>query len=115
LDLDLVAFAASLPIKYKHRRLTGKWILKKSMEPYLPGNIIYRPKTGFGAPLRHWLHNDLQHLVNDTLSEAAITRRDIFNPSAVKNLLAMDKAGKIDATYPIFALICIELWCQRFL
>ncbi len=115
LDPDLVAFAASLPIKYKHRRLTSKWILKKSMEPYLPSNIIYRPKTGFGAPLRHWLHNDLQHLVHDTLSDSVITRRDIFNPTAVKTLLAMDKAGKIDATYPIFALICIELWCQRFL
>jgi len=26
-----------------------------------------------------------------------------------------DKAGRIDATYSIFGLICIEMWCRRFI
>ena len=49
LDLDLVEYAAQIPKKYKQNRSVGKWVLKKAMEPYLPHEVIYRPKTGFGA------------------------------------------------------------------
>ena len=51
LDLDLVEDAAKVPIGLKQRGRVGKWVLKKAMEPYLPKDVIYRPKSGFGAPL----------------------------------------------------------------
>ena len=60
LDNDLVQLANTLPPAFKQRGATGKWILKRAMEPYLPHNVIYRPKTGFGAPLRHWLRHELR-------------------------------------------------------
>ena len=49
-----------IPPKYKQRGGTGKWVLKKAMEPYLPHDVIYRPKTGFGAPLRRWMRQELR-------------------------------------------------------
>lgn len=115
LDPDLVSLAASLPVHYKQRGRTGKWILKKAMEPYLPSDVIYRPKTGFGAPLRYWLRNPLRPVVEDVLSNASLERRGIFDPSEVGNLIAMDRMGKIDGAYTIFSLMCIELWCRIFL
>jgi len=115
LDPDLVALAARLPIQYKQRGREGKWIFKKAMEPYLPDDVIYRPKTGFGVPLRGWLRNQLKPLVNDTLSEASLKKRDLFDFTAVQNLREMDKVGRVDGTYTIFALTCIELWCRIFL
>ena len=48
LDRELTNLAARLPIRYKQRGSVGKWILRKAMEPYLPRNVIHRPKTGFG-------------------------------------------------------------------
>ncbi len=53
LDPDLINFSASLPINYKQRGREGKWIFKKAMENMLPNDVIYRPKTGFGTPLRY--------------------------------------------------------------
>ena len=32
------------------------------LEDYLPRDIIYRPKTGFGAPLRRWMRVELKDL-----------------------------------------------------
>ncbi|VFN06054.1 MAG: asparagine synthase (glutamine-hydrolysing) [Candidatus Kentron sp. G] len=80
-----------------------------------PRDVIHRPKTGFGAPLRAWLHGPLGTLLNDTLSEAALRRRGLFDQGAVRRLLALDRAGRVDASYPLFAVLCVELWCRRFL
>jgi asparagine synthase (glutamine-hydrolysing) len=115
LDTDLVALAASLPDNMKQRGKTGKWVFKKAMEPFLPRDIIYRPKTGFGAPLRHWLHHELKPLVEDVLSPKALKKRNLFDVQGVKKLIQMDQEGRVDAAYPIFALICIELWCRIFI
>lgn len=115
LDPDLIAFATKLPPDMKQRGKTGKWIFKKAMEPFLPRDAIYRPKSGFGAPLRAWLKHDLRDYVQDTLSPSNLQSRGLFNPEAVQKLIKLDSDGKIDAAYPIFALICIETWCRLFL
>ena len=93
----------------------GKWILKAAMEGLLPNEVIYRPKSGFGVPLRHWLRNELQELLEDTLSEASLKRRGLFEPAAVQRLLEQDRSGMIDAAYTLLSLVCIELWCRMFL
>ena len=117
LDPDLIALAARLPVGYKQHGREGKWIFKKAMEKYLPHEVIYRPKTGFGAPLRSWLHSEskLKPLMMDVLSREAITRRGIFDAKSVETLIEQDAKGRVDATYTIFSLMCIELWCRIFL
>ena len=115
LDLELVEFAARLPARFKQRGKEGKWILKKAMEPYLPRKVIYRPKTGFGAPLRRWMRHDLRELLGDLLSAESLQRRGLFDPVAVQGLIADNDAGRVDASYTIFSLLCIEIWCRKFL
>jgi asparagine synthase (glutamine-hydrolysing) len=115
LDLKLVEHAARIPDRFKQHGRTGKWVLRKAMEPYLPFDVIYRPKTGFGAPVRRWLSDALHPLVHELLSPATITRRGLFDPTAVRSLREADAAGRVDAAYTLLSLICIELWCRRFL
>ena len=115
LDNDLVRLANALPPELKQRGSEGKWVLKKAMEPYLPHNVIYRPKTGFGAPLRHWLRHELREWVGDMLSAETLRRRGLFDPKAVAALVADDQAGRVDAAYTILGLVCIEIWCREFI
>ena len=114
LDPELMALAARLPLDYKQRGSLSKWVLRKAMERYLPNDVIYRSKTGFGAPLRHWLRNELRPLVEDVLSRDTIARRGLFDPDAVRRLVALNAERKVDAAYSIFSMICIELWCRMF-
>ena len=114
LDVDVVKFAAHVPAHLKQRGRLGKAIFKQAMQPYLPRAVIYRPKSGFGAPLRRWLREELRSKVDDTLDSAALRRRGFFDPIAVRRLIELDRAGAIDASYTIFALMCFELWCRRF-
>jgi asparagine synthase (glutamine-hydrolysing) len=114
LDADLVRFATRIPSQLKQRGRIGKAIFKQAMEPYLPRDVIYRPKSGFGAPLRRWLHNELRPLFNDTLDPAVLRRRGYFDAAAVGRLIDLDRRGAIDGSYTLFALMCFELWCRRF-
>ena len=115
LDQDFIDFAANIPLNLKQNSGQEKWILKKAMEPYLPDEIIYRSKTGFGAPLRDWLKGEMEDFVLDNLSETNIKKRDIFDYDAVMDLVMKNRNGNIDASYVIFSILCIELWCQKFI
>ncbi len=115
LDKELLLFSKRIPSKWKQRGKEGKWIFKKVMENYLPKEIIYRPKTGFGVPLRDWLRGELREYVRDTLSEEAINKRGIFNFQSIQNMVKQNETGMIDSSYTILSLICIEIWCKNYL
>lgn len=114
LDPELVALVAQIPDNMKQRGRIGKWIFKKAMEPYLPHDVIYRPKSGFGVPLRRWMRHELRPLLGDLLSEESLRRRGLFDVAAVRRLIQQNDMGKIDAAYPLFSLLCIEIWCRQF-
>ena len=115
LDRELVNFATRIPPYLKQRGRVGKYIFKRAMEPYLPHEVIYRPKSGFGVPLRQWLHGDLRELVLEMLSGRSLKNRGLVDPKSVKKLIDDDYSGKIDASYTIFSLMCIEWWQRIFL
>jgi len=92
--------------------MTGKWVLKKAMEPYLPKDIIYRPKSGFSAPLERWIRIELNDLINELLSEKNLKNNGLFNPNEVAKLIQKNQQGKIYASYTIFSILCIEIWCR---
>jgi asparagine synthase (glutamine-hydrolysing) len=57
----------------------------------------------------------LRPLVDDTLSTKSLRARGIFEPAAVARIIEANRAERIDSAYPLFALICIELWCRIFI
>ncbi len=115
LDKELVDLACRIPPELKMKGDTTKYILKKVAERYLPHDIIYRPKTGFGAPVRDWIIDDLNDKINTELSKDALDKGGIFDYNAVKKLIEDNKNGKIDAAYPIWALLAIQSWMRQFI
>lgn len=114
LDLELVDFATRVPSSMKQEGRVGKAIFKRAMEPLLPRDVIYRKKTGFGAPLRRWLRVELREQVEELLSPASLAQRGLFDPAAVRRLIELDRGGYVDGGYTIFALMSLELWCRMF-
>jgi asparagine synthase (glutamine-hydrolysing) len=115
LDPDLVDHASRIPSRFKQRRGIGKWALKRAMEPFLPHDVIYRPKAGFTAPIRKWIRGELRPMVLDALSSESVRRRGLFSPEAVARLIKANDDGRVDANHSLFALMCLELWCRAFL
>lgn len=114
LDKDLVEYTFQIPAQLKLKSNETKYILKKCAEKYLPKEIIYRSKTGFGAPVRKWITEDMEEMIHDRLSVSRLKQRGIFDPVAVWKLIDDNKKGKIDASYSIWCLLAIESWMIQF-
>ena len=60
------------------------------------------------------MRHDLRELLGDLLSTDSLKKRGLFNPLAVQRLIASNDTGKVDASYTLLSLLCIEIWCRRF-
>jgi asparagine synthase (glutamine-hydrolysing) len=112
LDVELVEFASAIPSRWKVSGLRTKFIFRKAMEPFLPHDAIYRPKAGFGVPLRRWMRTDLREVVNDVLSPPAVRSRGVFDEAAVRRLADGTQNGSVDGAYPLFSVLAFEIWCR---
>jgi len=113
-DERIVALAAGMPPQLKYSSGQSKWILRKVAAAYLPIEIINRPKTGFGAPLRQWMQGSLKDLVRERVLDPSFTGRGIFDAKSLEALIQDNQSGKIDAAYTLFSLMSIESWLRQF-
>jgi asparagine synthase (glutamine-hydrolysing) len=114
LDHELVGFVMSLPSKWKLRRFTSKYILKKAMESWLPEDVIHRPKKGFGVPIAKWVKGPLRELFEDLLSYDRIRREGFLNPEYVTRLLKDHTVNRKDNRKQLWTLLLWELWVSRY-
>jgi asparagine synthase (glutamine-hydrolysing) len=114
LDYELVEFVMNLPSSLKLRRLTSKYLLKKVMKDFLPKEVVYRGKKGFGVPIAKWVKGSLKELFGDLLSHERIKREGFLNPTYVHSLLQDHLADKKDNRKQLWTLLVWELWAARY-
>jgi len=115
LDYKFMEFTSSLPSDFKLRGYTTKYILKKALEKYLPGKVLYRKKMGFGVPLTHWFKKELKDYIYDVLLGEKARRRGYFNMEYIRQMLDEHTSGIVDHTTRIWALLNLELWHREFI
>lgn len=115
LDVELVEFSATIPPSLKMKGKETKHILRKVAEKYLPHEVIYRPKSGFGAPVEYWIRNDLKEFVNTNLSEQSLAQTKLFNPKKIREIISDNESGKINASYNVWSLLAINSWIKSFI
>jgi len=110
----VVARAAfSIPGTEKIQRRQGKVALKRAAESWLPREIVYRPKASFSAPLRAWVHNDLQEVINDVLVGGELVGTGMIRSGALRRLIQDEQAGREDHAKQIWQLLSLELWYRN--
>lgn len=114
MDVELMRLAARIPERYKLRGATTKYVLKRAMERYLPASVLYRSKTGFGAPLRQWLAEDLHGPIETLLGRKRVEDRGLLNYPVVERLVGENRRDEADHAYLIYALLTLELWMQTY-
>ena len=85
------------------------------MERYLPIEVIHRPKSGFGGPVRKWVNEELTSCVEDELSEINLKKYGVFSVQEVHKLINETRKGKLDAAYTVLAIVSIHSFLKQFI
>jgi len=114
LDPDLVSFSERLPDDLKIRGRETKFVLRQSLRGVLPDEIITRPKSGFGLPLRQLIHGAYGRRLRELARSGRLDATGLFSGEGALALLEADKRGEIDAAYPLLGILCLESWVRQF-
>jgi len=87
LDHRLAEWGLNLPRASKLEDGGGKAILKKAMEPYLPHDLLYKPKQGFTPPVDRWMRMGARDIVRDRLTSGRLLQSGYVDPDWVVHLL----------------------------
>ncbi len=110
----LVARAAfSIKGSDKIRHWHSKVALKRAAESWLPREIVHRPKASFSAPLRAWVRNDLQEIINDVLVGGELVASGVIRAGPLRRLIQDEHAGREDHAKQIWQLLTLELWYRN--
>jgi asparagine synthase (glutamine-hydrolysing) len=114
LDYRIVEFANSLPDSHRQGQRQTKLILKRVAERYLPRDVIYRRKSGFGIPLSEWFRtNDgLGKLAQHELTDASFA--ELGGRVKASQLLDEHRSGKRDHGEFLWTMINFALWKKAF-
>lgn len=108
LDHRLVEFGARLPQSQRIRGTTGKWLMKRTMERYLPQDILYRRKQGFVTPLADWFRGPLAEEARGVANSALLTGSGWFDRQALSRLAEDHIGGRSDNARVLWQLLMLE-------
>jgi asparagine synthase (glutamine-hydrolysing) len=87
LDHKLVDFVTTLPIHYKTKGVTDKYILREAAKPYITDTIFNREKHPFSAPqTQNGNQGRLSQLLKDTLISSTISKIDLLDKNACRGI-----------------------------
>jgi len=120
LDYRLVNLIVPLPVDLKIRDGWTKWIFRKTMEPFLPKNIVWRKdKQNFTVPQNEWFRHQLRDSVFRLLDSEWVTAD--LGLVSTKNfrkryeVYLQQTNGIAEMSFKdIFSPIALELWARRF-
>ena len=108
LDHRLIEFAASLPEGLRLKRGEGKWLLKKTMQRYLPDEVLYRPKQGFVTPISQWFRGPLASSARAIAGSAALARTGWFDAKRLAAIADAHIAGRSDHGRLLWQLVMLD-------
>jgi len=115
LDYRLIEFIESIPPELKLNGLTGKYLHKKSLEKWLPKQVVYRKKKGFANPVESWFRTRMRPFVEEYLLGPDSATAVFFDQKYIRRMLEMDRAGKEQLRRHIYLLVSFEMWHRTFM
>jgi len=114
LDHRVVEFAATLPPDLKRRGTTGKWLLRRVLDRYVPQHLIDRPKQGFGVPIKEWLRGPLKSWGEDLLNDKSTIIGELIDLRSVRDVWREHQREDIDHCYRLWVILMLVAWAREW-
>ena len=107
LDHKIVEWAAKLPLKWKIRNGSNKYLLRQLAYRYIPREILDRPKMGFGVPMAQWLRGGLRKWGEDLLADDHALESLELNAQAVRSLWDAHQEKRVQAHTALWSVLVL--------
>jgi asparagine synthase (glutamine-hydrolysing) len=114
LDHRVVAYAWTLPRRFKIRGGEGKWLLRRVLDRYVPRRLIDRPKMGFAVPIDSWLRGPLRDWAEALLAPKRLAADGLLRVEPARRAWAQHLAGTRNWQYPLWTLLMLQAWRERW-
>ncbi|MDD9799464.1 MAG: asparagine synthase (glutamine-hydrolyzing) [Gammaproteobacteria bacterium] len=115
LDHRVVAFAWSLPNRFKLRGRESKWVLRNVLYKHVPRKLIDRPKQGFVVSYSNWLRGPLREWAEDLLSEKSLNAHGLFQPLPVRRQWQEHLSGRRNHETNLWTALMFQAWWRRWM
>ncbi|MGN6270089.1 MAG: XrtA/PEP-CTERM system amidotransferase [Sphingomonas sp.] len=113
LDYRLLEFAATVPVSMRLRGGEGKWLMKKALEPYLPREVLYRPKMGFVTPISAWFRGSLADEAAALARSRTLAGTGWFEMAAIEKLADDHRFGRAEHGRTLWQLMMLQRAMKR--
>jgi asparagine synthase (glutamine-hydrolysing) len=113
MDHPLVEWLASLPTALKVRGQEGKHLLKAAMTPYLPHELMHRPKMGFAVPLERWFRGPLRQRLDEAILGPRLAATGLFNGRYLEQIVGAHVSGRRDYSAPLWTLLMFDAFLRN--
>jgi asparagine synthase (glutamine-hydrolysing) len=107
---SFVDWALTIPTTMKIRGSTGKYILRKAVEAWLPDDIVKRPKQGFNLPLAAWFVGDFGSFAHEAWHSSGAADDGFLQRSVVDEIFAEHRSGRRNHSRFLYSLATYALW-----
>lgn len=115
LDWRVAELAWSLPLSMKYSRSGElKHLPKKLLTRYLPRDLVYRQKSGFGAPVGDWLRGPLRDWAEAMLDERRLREEGYFDPLPVRTVWREFLGGQRKWHTHLWGVLMFQAWHEHW-
>jgi asparagine synthase (glutamine-hydrolysing) len=114
LDNAIMDFSRNVPLHFKVRGFQTKYLLRKALARFQPGEIAFGKKRGFTPPMALWIKNGLKDYVMSTLSAENIAQIGFLQHNYVAQILNNHMHGRAENSRLIWAIVVLVNWYKNY-
>ena len=115
LDHELVEYVASMEGHFKLNGWQTKYVLRAALQPFIPKEILTRPKMGFPVPVGRWFRGKFWPIIQEFVLGPRALKRGLFQRASLERLVEEHRSGTERHGDRLWLLVNLEIWQRIFL
>jgi asparagine synthase (glutamine-hydrolysing) len=113
LSHHLVEWALTIPAELKLRGNTGKYVLRRAIEPWLPPGALSKRKIGFQLPFADWFMGGFSDFAREAWRSSGVAELGFLDRAGVERLFDEHRKGAADHGRILYAIAMFSCWWDQ--
>ncbi|HSQ99957.1 MAG TPA: asparagine synthase (glutamine-hydrolyzing) [Sphingomicrobium sp.] len=113
LSHQFVDWALTIPTELKLKGGTGKYVLRRAVEPWLPKGARDQRKIGFQLPFADWFMGDFNDFAREAWRSSRLADLGVFDPKGIEQLFDEHRRGAADHGRLLYAIAMFSCWWEQ--